>query len=418
MTTDAWHPEDEAAIEAAVREGLISESHFFDAKREIEQSAAARKELARDLVSFAIDGGSLLIGLEEDKIQRTWNLAPQPLAGQAERVEMIAKTLSDPPLFVVTHELPSQQDPSKGYLLVTIPASPVAPHMVAGIYYGRGHVTRNRLSDSEVRRLHAMQRGSEEKVDELIDSEIGRDPTRSSGRRNGHLFVVAQPVNGSKHLARSFVRGHRQGIDEVVNQAESTLGALTGLPPTPSYASSYASRSAGVALCSPTLENGRLLASVDDDERIEANAVDIEFREDGGIRIFVGRMTWSRPNSWGARPPTKIINDGVAVAYALRIVHMARLVSLRTGYMGSWDFGLAADALSGGISMVFSTGVSFNTPAAFDEASYREATRATFVELSERPREVAERLVGALVRALGSQVQFADSLSTDNGNED
>jgi hypothetical protein len=86
------------------------------------------KEAARDLVSFAIDGGTLIYGVAEDKVNRTFSLAPQPLNGLAEKIENIApSSLVDPPLRIICEELPSGADPTRGYLVVHIPASPVAP---------------------------------------------------------------------------------------------------------------------------------------------------------------------------------------------------------------------------------------------------------------------------------------------------
>jgi hypothetical protein len=78
--------------------GLIAETHYFDAKREVGPSSGDRKELGGDLESLAKDGGALLTGLTELKEERTWRLAPQPLEGLAERVEQIATQLVDPPL--------------------------------------------------------------------------------------------------------------------------------------------------------------------------------------------------------------------------------------------------------------------------------------------------------------------------------
>lgn len=84
------------------------------------------------LRSLAIDGGELLIGVEEDKPARTWRRVPQPLTGLRERVEQILRQVIDPPLAVTTRPIESEADSSVGYLVVSVSPSPVAPHMVDG----------------------------------------------------------------------------------------------------------------------------------------------------------------------------------------------------------------------------------------------------------------------------------------------
>jgi hypothetical protein len=52
-------PRSEADLQAALGEGLIGESHYLDLK-EVPSAKGANKESARDMASFAIDGGTLM----------------------------------------------------------------------------------------------------------------------------------------------------------------------------------------------------------------------------------------------------------------------------------------------------------------------------------------------------------------------
>ena len=61
-----WVPRSEDDLAEAIRLGLLEEGHHLDLKREISAGRAANKELARDLASFAVDGGILLVGISED----------------------------------------------------------------------------------------------------------------------------------------------------------------------------------------------------------------------------------------------------------------------------------------------------------------------------------------------------------------
>ena len=109
-----------------------------------------KKELARDLASFANDGGALLLGVAEDKAARTLQVNPVPLAGLAERVDQVAGSRCDPPLYVVCRPLTEETGRASGVLLVEIPASASAPHVVEG---GRAVWTANAAA---ARRLTAI----------------------------------------------------------------------------------------------------------------------------------------------------------------------------------------------------------------------------------------------------------------------
>lgn len=76
-----WDPLFEPDLAAAIDAGVLAETHYQDIQREVGSKPGDRKELARDLAQFALDGGELIIGIPEDKDARTWTLAPPPLAG-------------------------------------------------------------------------------------------------------------------------------------------------------------------------------------------------------------------------------------------------------------------------------------------------------------------------------------------------
>jgi hypothetical protein len=92
-------------------------------------------------------------------------------------------------------------------LIVEVPPSPLAPHMVDGKYHGRGDTVKHVLSDAEVERMHA---------EELIDREIARDPFKDAlavvSAEGGHprardagvcLYVVARPIAGPRSCSLS-----------------------------------------------------------------------------------------------------------------------------------------------------------------------------------------------------------------------
>lgn len=60
-----WMPASEEKLSTAISDGRLEETHHLDLKREVEAGRAANKELARDLTRFAIDSGTLVIGVDE-----------------------------------------------------------------------------------------------------------------------------------------------------------------------------------------------------------------------------------------------------------------------------------------------------------------------------------------------------------------
>lgn len=107
-----------------------------------------------------------------------------------------------------------------------------------------------------------------------------------------------------------------------------------------------------------------------------------------------------------------VILDALAAVYAIRLAAWAAEVGQRTGYRGSWALGVHGSQLRGVTSLESSRSSGFQSDGQpFDAADYREVTTATHLELLERPQAVAGRLVGRLIRALGTEPVFAQALS-------
>lgn len=124
-------------LEEALRGGTLGESQWTDFKRELSGGRQANRNLATDMASFAVDGGVIYVGVDEDETPPS--VKPVDLIGLPERVQQIASTGAiDPPLSVTTRSLESEQ--GRGVLLLIIPPSADAPHQVDGRYRGRAGV--------------------------------------------------------------------------------------------------------------------------------------------------------------------------------------------------------------------------------------------------------------------------------------
>lgn len=101
-----WEPRSEGDLRTGIDDGLLAESHWLDLKRELGPGKRTNKELARDLASFAVDGGTLIVGVEET--DNGPGLAPQPMQGLREKVDQSPAPSSTRPYgFLLTRSPPT-----------------------------------------------------------------------------------------------------------------------------------------------------------------------------------------------------------------------------------------------------------------------------------------------------------------------
>jgi len=398
--TPRWLLTSEEHLQAALDGGFISESHYLDVKRELPTTKGGNRELARDMASFAIDGGTLIIGLEEDKTTGTYSLSPQPLKGSEEHVEQVARAIADPALAVTTRRIPSQADPDTGYLIIHVPPSPVAPHMVDNRYLGRGDKTKYYLPDPEVVRLHERRRATEADALALLQAEFDRDPIPAERREQAHLFLLAEPVAAPPEmlLALTSGPGWNQRLGEFAARAHTAevnqaLAYTGGFSPDLDYASNGARRPRGAARADHRLATDRTLREDARDEDV----VELEVHEDGGLRIFMGRLSDTMDDG------EKVLFDTAAVIYVRRLLALVRAAAEEGGYFGNWVLALGATGLRGCRSYL----LQMHWPGGgsdprYTDDIYRQATRASYAELVANPGQVAELLLGRLLRALGT----------------
>lgn len=205
-----WRPTTEAQLLSAATAGLLNEgTPHRELKQQLDSSPSANKELARDLASLAVAGGLLLVGIVDEKARTpgdpTTALHPIPVAGLPERVEQIALTRCDPPLFVRCVAI--ERSSGSGYLAIHVPPSPQAPHVVEGRYLGRGERTKRNLTDSDVVVLHARREMLDRDAGDALEEYRRRDPwlQTANAQTAAHLYFVADPRPGRDSMLLDFV---------------------------------------------------------------------------------------------------------------------------------------------------------------------------------------------------------------------
>lgn len=403
-----WRPRSEADLQAAIDAAILVESHYLDVKREIPEGSSANKELARDLAQFGNDGGTLLIGVAEHA--HGLALTPVRLAGLRERVDAVAVTRIDPPLPVLTTELPSAADPSQGYLLVHVPASPAAPHMVDHRYVGRRDSQRYHLPDPEVLRLHERRRGRERSTLDLIRAEFDRDPIGGDRQRQAHLFLLAEPDAPRPdmlldHLTQPVLWSLIDGGGYTRPEVIAALGQADKMAPALRSATQFAGRANGAALSTYGIGADRTPLPDERTGLVNEDFVEIEFSDAGAIRIVLGRLSDRLPDDPCQQ---QWVFEGGAVIYVRRLLGVLLHLSTEVGYLGTWHLGVGATGLRGLTSYDNRYGYGDHR---FETSTYTRTASVTYADLEQRPGNVTRQLLGGFLRNLGTEGRYQKELA-------
>jgi len=399
-------PVDEGQLRTMVAQGLLDEGHSLELKRELAPGKAANKELAKDLCQFTIDGGALVVGVDEGDETTPPSLTPVDLAGLPERIEEVAANRIDPPLHVRVETIPAAGLPSKGYVLVIVPPTPSKIHQVDSRYWGRGERTRYALSDAEVQRYHQLALQGQRDAADLLDDEVRRDPATAVGlHTHAHLFAIAQPVGAPTDLLErviggagpkgwhEFLHGQVRGGSAGRPLSDPWSPDLPGTGDPTRRADGWSLRSAGMTAGRDVEVAGRrdaLTGGID----LETRLLDLEVNEDGGLRLFCGGASQSMRN-------VDYVIDSLVIGLTKRLVLVAETIANAAGWLGSWDFGVAVPGLRGRTSLRLAQHGQDYLAAPFSEEEYRETVRATYERVVKDPDSIVADLTGRLNRALG-----------------
>jgi len=359
-----WQPRTVEDVQRAIDDGTLAERHWLDIKAEVGTTDSTKKGFAKDLAAFANDGGALLIGVREDKPSQTLTVEPVLLDGLPETVDQIARSRCDPPLYVICHPLvaPAQADGKvRGLLLVEIPPSPSAPHMVDHRYHGRSDTTNHQLTDNDVARLHAVRTARQATAEQIIAAEVARELVQA----------VPNNVPGMNHASPNW-----------------------------QYLSNYGEpREEGSGFCSYALSGRRFLSDLDGAK--EGNLLDVEVQDSGRVTLFCGRASDSASGN------QHVVEAGTIDDLLTRsLVTLAGKLGATTGYGGRWLLAVGISDLSGKLSAAavgFSLGRDYPP---FSADAYVQGTEAGTTELLEQPGAVTRRLVNRLLRGLGNHQNY------------
>ncbi|MBA2556739.1 MAG: hypothetical protein H0V12_05240 [Chloroflexi bacterium] len=384
-------PRTAAELATAIEEGVLVEGLGFDAKADLEHGAKGNTSLAIDLAAIAVSGGIIAIGVAEERYGEVRRLVPRPvkIGTYRERVSQVGLSRVDPPIFTTTIELLPEGDGEKGYLLILVPPSPDAPHMVDGKYRGRSDTTNIVLGDADVRRIQSQRRRDHPDIATDLERAVARDPTPQATRKHAHLFVVGRPVvpTGPAMLQERLGHGWQKWFREDL----IPLLSLRLYAPDLRNATTLQRRPDGWAATAGYLTPDRQVAQ----GNIEDSLLELEIDEDGALRLFCGRASDSMMSS-NVRWTFEVMLAGLTWG----VLRAAAVVAEKTDHFGNWNFGVGLTNARGIASHAANQRARWADPYPYGADEFRATTQATFAELQANRSGVIDRLLGRLNRAL------------------
>lgn len=182
------------------------EGTTLDYKQEIIfGSGSDRRELAKDVVSFANEiGGTLVYGIPENRVnpqavptpQRPYGIASIP--GVTQRLEDIFAGAISPllPEYRI-REIQLSEYPGKVCYIVWTPESWIGPHMVHGYsdgrYYRRGQFRAVVMTERDVDERYRRRLSMRSAAEEFLNSEDARSLLRFYGRNQAKTIMMIVP---------------------------------------------------------------------------------------------------------------------------------------------------------------------------------------------------------------------------------
>lgn len=326
-----WLPETAAEVEAALAGGQLEETHTFDGKL----LPGKNPDIAVDVCAMTPDGGSLVYGIGEDARKRLTVASPFPLAGVAGRIDQIVQTsIVEVPTITVS-ELPTDNDPSVGYVVVGVPQSPRAPHQVIVgkdmRFYGRGATGNRILAEREIAELYARRQRWELDREKHLEHVLAGSPLPPHfDYPSMHAF--ARPVTFDAKYLRAQLERDEMELRNALKAATLAVDESVGYVPDLRNTSGW--RLFGA-------EGLVLEVGIGQDRR---RSIRMTIGHSGEGRLYT--CAGARYDGDGVLGIFELVIGGNLVSFMSAIGAMYRLA----GYVGNVDVGVAVTEIAGGVS--------------------------------------------------------------------
>lgn len=397
-------PSSEQELQEFLKNGHVQESHFLDFKADLEDGKSGNKSIAKDIASFAIDGGMIVYGVSEKP--NGFELNPIEVQGVSERIEQIALSSITPPVSIRTKVLLSPEREGNGYVLVYVPATEVSPHMVDGRFMAREDKTQRALTHPEVLRFHEMRFQNEISRQSEIKKQISRDPVPADCRVYPHLHLTATPRLSAKPLflgtlreespfnvVRAWLKESAANIPRMHGDSSESFASVLG---------QLALRHDGIALYSGNLTRNRAFERAD--ARFPEKIAELEITQDGQLRFFNGMVGFPLGNTGNDGPPS--LFPRWVLRQVREFVALAGIAARHVEFGGRWDFSV-------GITGISNMAISREHAMAFDVFKYENGAPDYIAHASgdlhsieSNPGELTGDLLGRFIRSIEMETYY------------
>lgn len=391
QSSSSWPPRTLEQLRALVNDPVVQESTAIEVKAAL-PARNKNADLATDICAMTVEGGLIVYGIQE-AANRQLTAAPISLQGTVERISNIAHALvAEPPMFDA-YTVPV--DARSGFVVVNVPPSDRAPHMVQAKgrwrYYGRGPGGNRELGEGEVARLYE-RRGRSLPDDESIRARL-RDaaPPLYPGAAALHVFV--QPTASDAGMLR---RAWGQDADNPQLRLHDAVTATRASaqfrqPSVPAF--TYLIGGAIV----PTVAGWMIRH-----DEGEGSRFDLEVARTGDVRFFCDGVARQRSSEVILSKVLTARDDAIAQMTTHAVV-MAGQLYRDAGYFGTADVHVLLIGLSGAFSALSHelSQVNLQSRAGANlPEPYQARAQHTARSLLTDPLNVARSVVGPFLDAL------------------
>lgn len=377
-------------VRLAATGGLLAETQWVELKEMPSPSSRPTNvELAKDLASLSVHGGVLVYGVRD----KTFEVVGCDTTGLVDRISSVASVGVHPPLSPVVYPpLAVEDDGAHNVLVVEVPASPQAPHMVADSYWGRSSNGKRKLSDPEVRMLLAGRASNEEAFKQRLLTLVDDDPlagfVQDHPTGNGHIYLLAAPL--------APVVGRTDDLD-----LTEFTGACLGDNfdhGSPSHLTYRARDPLGMAMSYPNRGDGV-------ERRYEESTCYLLVKDDDASLEFVsGGGTYYREGGFRTGDgPMEVVGTNIIANSAWEFFELLEKLSLtKWGYAGQWRVGIHLTNLAGkdlSFNDIYSRGQTF------PRDTFTNVAVTSPASWTDGAEPEARRLLAGFLRAIGAPDQ-------------
>lgn len=396
-----WIPTDESEILFATSSGTLEETVIFDAKREI---PAKGIDLAKDVSAFAnTSGGSIIFGIDEDSNKRPTVPSPIALKGERERIDSIIRTsISEVPNYKIT-QIEASSDTSKGYLVLIIPPSERAPHMVIvkgdRRFYGRGETGNYVLSEVEVTRLYERRFTAQGNLLSSLKEKIELDNSKMPHNGFAHLHLIIQPTLKGDNLLtganENFNSQKKVDFDVKKFLSEIVLIVLKSGHFHDAYEPNFSVPNQWTLY--PDGYLGKMRYADENDKRPNSHTLNIKINFDGSGELFCGRAGETAQNR--REEIGKVFISEIVAGNTVKFLALFGELYKLSSYFGTTNIGVGLTGLEG--STPYSTNWYYtHNNQTYDKSEYIKTLKLSAFTLIENPLEAASDLLSPIIEAI------------------